>query len=180
MPPNFRLLDSCVTYKENTKPWLDPYTNWWPERKDFQELKPMTAEGDSFPKMAKPVCLFLSAASYFIICIPPPHTHSWKHTALLHISLSSSALLVSSILLPIKRANSVGEILSSAVIHNKPSGSLLLHRKTANRDSFLVFFLVPPLTTLSQPNIFIVLLKTYKKYGVLLITGFSRAACDEA
>ena len=38
----------------NTKPWRDLHTIWWPENKDFQEMKQMAAEGNSFPKMMGP------------------------------------------------------------------------------------------------------------------------------
>lgn len=74
------------------------------------------------------------------------------------------------------KAPRVDEIISSAVIHHKHSSSLFLCRKTADRDSFLVFFPLPPLTTPSQPNFFVLLLKTYKNYGILLIIGISQSS----
>lgn len=52
------------------------------------------------------------------------------------------------------KAPRVDEIISSALIHHKHSSSLFLRRNTADRDSFLVFFPLPPLTTPSQPNFF--------------------------
>lgn len=60
--PKERLLDPYVACKESAKPWLDLHTNWWPEKKDFQELKPMTAEGDenTFPRWLDQACILFS------------------------------------------------------------------------------------------------------------------------
>lgn len=62
--PRNRLLDSHVTPKESTKPWLDLHTNWWPENKDFQELMQMTA----FPRWQDQACIPFAPCclSYFL------------------------------------------------------------------------------------------------------------------
>lgn len=60
--PKERLLDAYVASKESAKPWLNLHTNWWPENKDFQELKPMTAKGNenTFPRWLDQACILFS------------------------------------------------------------------------------------------------------------------------
>ena len=64
-------VDSCVTSKQSTKPWLSLYTNCWPENKDFWELKQMTAEGGGSCKVTVPDLHTFSSHYCFLACFLP-------------------------------------------------------------------------------------------------------------
>lgn len=62
-----RALYSRNTSKESTKSWLDLHTIWWPENKDFLELKQMTSDETTFPRCADQICIPFSHCCCFCL-----------------------------------------------------------------------------------------------------------------
>ena len=54
--PGNRFLDSCDTPKENAERWLDLHIFWWPENKDFLELKQVASDDTAFPSYLDQAC----------------------------------------------------------------------------------------------------------------------------
>lgn len=61
-----RFLDSCITFKESTKAWLDLHTNWCPERLPGVEAQDKWRRQLFQDDWTRPIHFFLAAAAYLI------------------------------------------------------------------------------------------------------------------
>ena len=55
--PKYRLLDSCDIPKEDAEGCLDLHIIWWPENKDFPEVKQRTSDEKALSRQSDQACL---------------------------------------------------------------------------------------------------------------------------